>query len=85
MHLPVLAPTEGYSELIAHLAAKRSDKAMLSSSIANWLKRGRSAYGTAASLLRFAAIKDLQRVKNPAGLAPKGRFIAAETIEREIG
>ena len=40
---------------------------------------------TAHSLLWFAAIKCLERVKDAASLAPQGRFIAAETIEREIG
>jgi len=40
---------------------------------------------TAHSLLWFAAIKCLECVKDPAGLAPKGCLIAAETIEREIG
>jgi hypothetical protein len=39
---------------------------------------------TTHSLLWFAAIKCLERVKDPAGLAPQGSFIAAETIEREI-
>ena len=39
----------------------------------------------AHSLLWFAAIKCLERVKDAASLAPQGRFIAAETIEREIG
>src|SRR5690349_22876592 len=39
----------------------------------------------ARSLLWFAAIQCLERVKDPAGLAPKGRFIAAEAIQREIG
>ena len=38
-----------------------------------------------APLLRFASIKDLERVKDPTGLAPESRFIAAEAIEREIG
>jgi len=40
---------------------------------------------TAHSLLWFAAIKCLERVKDSAGLAPKGGFVAAETIKREIG
>src|SRR5690348_13700196 len=40
---------------------------------------------TAHSLLWFAAIKRLECVKDPAGLAPKGSFIAAQTIKREIG
>ena len=39
----------------------------------------------AHSLLRFAAIKCLERVKDSTSLAPQGRFIAAKTIEREIG
>ena len=40
---------------------------------------------TTAPLLRFASIKGLERVKDPTGLAPESRFIAAEAIEREIG
>jgi hypothetical protein len=40
---------------------------------------------TARSLLWLAAIKSLERVKNPPGLSPQGSFIAAETIQREIG
>ena len=40
---------------------------------------------TTHSLLRFAAIKHFKRKQDPAGLAPKGRFIAAEAIECEIG
>jgi len=40
---------------------------------------------TAHSLLWFAAIKYLERVKDSASLAPQGGFITAETIEREIG
>ena len=39
----------------------------------------------AHSLLWFAAIKYLERVKDSASLAPQGGFITAETIEREIG
>ena len=39
---------------------------------------------TARSLLWFAAIKYLECVKDSAGLTPKGRLVAAETIEREI-
>ena len=37
-----------------------------------------------ACSLRLAAIEYLERVKDPAGLAPQGCFIAAEAIEREI-
>jgi hypothetical protein len=37
------------------------------------------------SLLRFASIKCLEHVKDSADLAPQDSFIAAETIEREIG
>jgi hypothetical protein len=37
------------------------------------------------TLLWFASIEGLERVKDPAGLAPESRFIAAEAIEREIG
>jgi len=40
---------------------------------------------TTAPLLRFAPIKGLKRAKDPTGLAPESRFIAAEAIEREIG
>ena len=40
---------------------------------------------TAHSLLWLAAIKCLEHVKDPAGLAPQGSFIAAKTIERQIG
>ena len=35
--------------------------------------------------LRFAAVQLFKRVQHPTGLAPKGRFIASEAIEREIG
>ena len=41
--------------------------------------------GTATSLLGFSPIQCIKREQDPAGLAPQGRFIAAETIEREIG
>jgi hypothetical protein len=34
--------------------------------------------------LWFAAIKCFERVKDPAGLTPKGSFITAEPINREI-
>src|SRR6516225_3045282 len=37
------------------------------------------------SLLRFASIEGLERVKDPASLAPKRRFIAAEPIKGEVG
>ena len=37
------------------------------------------------SLLRFATIQCFESVKQPAGLAPKVRFITTEAIEREIG
>ena len=40
---------------------------------------------TARSLLRLAAIQYFERVKDPTGLAPESRFIAAEAIECEIG
>ncbi len=40
---------------------------------------------TARSLVWFTTLKCLKSVKDPTGLAPKGRFIAAETIEGEIG
>jgi hypothetical protein len=40
---------------------------------------------TVPSLLRLAAIQYFERVKDSAGLAPKCRFIAAETVERDIG
>ena len=40
---------------------------------------------TARPLLRFAAVQFFKRVQHPTGLAPKGRFIATEAIEREIG
>ena len=36
-------------------------------------------------LLRFTSIQHLEGVKDPGGLAPKSRFIAAEPIKREIG
>ena len=39
----------------------------------------------ARPLLRFAAVQLFKRVQHPIGLAPKGRFIATEVIEREIG
>jgi hypothetical protein len=39
---------------------------------------------TAPLFLRFTAIKRFERVEDPTGLAPKGRFIAAEAIECEI-
>ena len=39
---------------------------------------------TTAPLLRFAPIKGLKRAKDPTGLAPKRRFIAAEPIKREV-
>src|SRR5215469_10269171 len=37
------------------------------------------------SLLRFASIEGLERVKDSTGLAPKSRFIAAEPIKSEVG
>ena len=37
-----------------------------------------------ASFLGFAPIKRFEREQDPADLAPKGRFIAAEAIKREI-
>src|SRR6516225_9801860 len=40
---------------------------------------------TARPLLRFAAVQFFKRVQHPTGLAPKGRFIATEAIERKIG
>src|SRR5262249_16415502 len=40
---------------------------------------------TARPLLRFAAVQFFKGVQHPAGLAPKGRFIATEAIERKIG
>jgi len=40
---------------------------------------------TARPLVRFAAVKFFKRVQHPTGLAPKGRFITTEAIEREIG
>jgi hypothetical protein len=40
---------------------------------------------TAGSLLRFAAIEAIEREQDLIGLAPKGCFITAEAIEREIG
>jgi hypothetical protein len=40
---------------------------------------------TAPSLLRLAAIQYFERMKDSAGLAPKGRFIAAEPIKSEVG
>ena len=36
------------------------------------------------SLLRFASIEGLERVKDSPGLAPKSRFIAAEPIKSEV-
>jgi hypothetical protein len=39
---------------------------------------------TAPSFLRFAAIQGIECKESLANLAPKGCFIAAETIEREI-
>jgi hypothetical protein len=39
----------------------------------------------ASSLLRFAPIRRIERKQYATGLAPKGRFIAAEAIECEIG
>src|SRR6516225_12317876 len=36
------------------------------------------------SLLRFASIEGLERVKDSAGLAPKSHFIAAEPIKSEV-
>jgi hypothetical protein len=39
----------------------------------------------AVSLLRLAAIQCFERMKDSAGLAPKGRFIAAEPIKGEVG
>jgi hypothetical protein len=40
---------------------------------------------TTTTLLRLAPIKRHECVKNPASLAPKGRFIPTEAIECEIG
>ena len=40
---------------------------------------------TARPLLRFAAVQFFKRVQHTTSLAPKGRFIATEAIEREIG
>jgi hypothetical protein len=39
----------------------------------------------ASSFLWFAAIQDVERIEDLASLAPKGCFIAAKAIEREIG
>src|SRR5437762_1138310 len=36
-------------------------------------------------LLWFTAIQGVERKQGLAGLAPKGRFIAAEAVEREVG
>src|SRR4029077_5620028 len=40
---------------------------------------------TAPSVLWFAAIQGIKRKQDLADLAPKGRFISAEAIERVIG
>ena len=45
----------------------------------------RSEPNTARPLVRFAAAQFFKRVQRPTGLAPKGRFISTEAIEREIG
>jgi hypothetical protein len=39
----------------------------------------------APSFLRFAAIQGVERKQNLAVLAPRGCFIPAETVEREVG
>jgi hypothetical protein len=41
--------------------------------------------GMVSSFLRFAAIQSIECIQNPAGLAPKSCFIAAQAIEREVG
>ncbi len=40
---------------------------------------------TARSFLWLAAIQIVERIKNLPGLAPKGRFVAAEAVKRIIG
>ena len=40
---------------------------------------------TAASFLWFAAIQDIEHKQDLAGLAPKGRIVSAEAIERIVG
>ena len=40
---------------------------------------------TPLSLLWFAAIQIVERIKNLLGLPPKNSFIATEAIERKIG
>jgi hypothetical protein len=39
----------------------------------------------ACSFLRFAVIECLERKQDPANLARKSGFVAAETIKRKIG
>ena len=40
---------------------------------------------TAPSFLRFAAIQGIERKQGLANLAPEGRFISAEAVERVVG
>ena len=40
---------------------------------------------TAPSFLWFAAIQGIERKQDLADLAPKGCFISAEAVEREVG
>ena len=47
--------------------------------------RLRSEPSTTPSLLGLAAIQYFQHVEDSAGLAPKGRFIAAEPIKGKVG
>jgi hypothetical protein len=67
------------------MSMRSERRAMLWNSISVTLVAIEVETKMAISFLWFAAIQSLQRIKNLTGLAPKGRFVSAKTIECEIG